>query len=515
MALVDAVEALEDAALVGIRDADAGIHDGERDGLAILPDGNGDAAAGDVILDRIVAEVVDHFLQQLLNAFNHSVLAGQGQRDILFLRNRPQALDHLAGQRVQVDRRFGEVRRAFVQPRQLDDIVDKVDQPPGLAIDIAGELLHLFLGHHALLHQLGKARDGGQRRLELVRHVGREFPAQRLALLTFGHVHEDDDRAGHMPGCDDRVGKQLPGPAADGDLLVAARTGERVVDQIEQLAGADCLMQVFRLLRVIDAEQAQRAAIARKDAALVVDDEEALAHVLRDGVKLALAGGKLAQLGADGAVLLLQAGDERLQLRIGRGRVRIIGIDGVDGPDDLPRQPHGKQAAQNQHEHDDPQRRLHQHQRHGRKARLLSRHTQDCPVLQQKSIIVVFLQDRGGIPVRAAAAGLKGFGDLRPLEMVFHRAGVRHIVIEDRAVCRDPGDALAGLHGGKIRLTAADLHALGDMLRLDRQIVECLRLIIGIHDKEEQQDAREQNGKANQECIAEDLCGHAFSPPIL
>ena len=25
----------------------------------------------------------------------------------------------------------------------------------------------------------------------------------------------------------------------------------------------------------------------------------------------------------------------------------------------------------------------------------------------------------------------------------------------------------------------------------------------------------EQNGKANQECIAEDLCGHAFSPPIL
>ena len=106
-------------------------------------------------------------------------LAGQSQRDILFLRDRPQALNHLAGQRVQVDRRFGEVCRAFVQPRQLDDIVDKVDQPPGLAIDIAGELLHLFLGYHALLHQLGKARDGGQRRLELVRHVGREFRSQR------------------------------------------------------------------------------------------------------------------------------------------------------------------------------------------------------------------------------------------------------------------------------------------------------------------------------------------------
>lgn len=113
VALVDAVEALEDAALVGIRDADAGIHDGERDGLAILPDGNGDAAAGNVILDRVVAEVIDHLLQQLLNTFDHDVLAGQSQRDILFLRDWPQALDHLAGQRVQVDRRFGEVRRAF------------------------------------------------------------------------------------------------------------------------------------------------------------------------------------------------------------------------------------------------------------------------------------------------------------------------------------------------------------------------------------------------------------------
>ena len=45
VALVDTVEALEDAALVGIRDADAGIHDGERDGLPVLPDGDGDGCA--------------------------------------------------------------------------------------------------------------------------------------------------------------------------------------------------------------------------------------------------------------------------------------------------------------------------------------------------------------------------------------------------------------------------------------------------------------------------------------
>ena len=48
MALVNAVEALEDAALVSVGNADAGINNGERDGLPVLPDGDGDGAAAGV-----------------------------------------------------------------------------------------------------------------------------------------------------------------------------------------------------------------------------------------------------------------------------------------------------------------------------------------------------------------------------------------------------------------------------------------------------------------------------------
>ena len=62
VALIDAVEALKHAALVSVGNADAGIHDGKRGRRSILPDRNSDIAARNVILDRVVAEVLDHFL---------------------------------------------------------------------------------------------------------------------------------------------------------------------------------------------------------------------------------------------------------------------------------------------------------------------------------------------------------------------------------------------------------------------------------------------------------------------
>ena len=79
----------------------------------------------------------------------------------------------------------------------------------------------------------------------------------------------------------------------------------------------------------------------------------------------------------------------------------------------------------------------------------------------------------------------------------------------------DPRHALRRIDGGQIRFAAADVHALRDLRSLHLQNVKGLRLIVGVHDKEEQQHAREQNGKTNQKCVAKDFCRHASSPPIL
>ena len=216
------------------------------------------------------------------------MLPGETERDILPLRDGAEALNHAARQHIQVDRRFCEVCRALVQPGKLDDVVDQIDQTAGFPVNVAGEFLHLFLRDHPLLHKLGKAGDGGQRRFQLMRNIGREFAAQRLTLFALGHVHEDHDRARHAAAGNDRIGIQLPRAAAEGKLLVAARSIQRSIDQRQKLTGADGLMQIFRLRRPVNPQQTQCAAVAGKNVALIVDDQKALAHILRDRVKLAL-----------------------------------------------------------------------------------------------------------------------------------------------------------------------------------------------------------------------------------
>ena len=63
VAFVHAVEALENPALLRLRDADAGIGHGEAHGIIRLFHLDGDAAAGAVVFDGVVAEVIDHFVQ--------------------------------------------------------------------------------------------------------------------------------------------------------------------------------------------------------------------------------------------------------------------------------------------------------------------------------------------------------------------------------------------------------------------------------------------------------------------
>ena len=82
MALVHAVEALEDAALVLRRDADARVgHGNER--LAVpLADTYLHAAAFDIVLDGIVAEVVYDLVQQPPHAAGGLAFALDGNRDV-------------------------------------------------------------------------------------------------------------------------------------------------------------------------------------------------------------------------------------------------------------------------------------------------------------------------------------------------------------------------------------------------------------------------------------------------
>ena len=127
MIFIDAVKSLKYTALVGVGNTNASIYDRECCRRPILPDGNGNIAARNVIFDCVVAQIIDHFLQKLLNAWNHSMLSGKGKRDILSLRDRTKTLNHAACQHIQINRCFCEVRRALVQPGKLNDVVYQIN----------------------------------------------------------------------------------------------------------------------------------------------------------------------------------------------------------------------------------------------------------------------------------------------------------------------------------------------------------------------------------------------------
>ena len=63
--LVHPVEALKDAALVGIGDADARVRHPQLHMAPLPPDVHPDAAAGLVVFDGVVAEVIDHLIENL------------------------------------------------------------------------------------------------------------------------------------------------------------------------------------------------------------------------------------------------------------------------------------------------------------------------------------------------------------------------------------------------------------------------------------------------------------------
>ena len=90
------------------------------------------------------------------HAFDLGVLAGQLKRDLLFVSRRTKLLENLLGKLIQIDSLTRELGRVFVQPRELDDIIDKVDEAERFAVDIAGKLAHLLHRHKTLFHQLGK-----------------------------------------------------------------------------------------------------------------------------------------------------------------------------------------------------------------------------------------------------------------------------------------------------------------------------------------------------------------------
>ena len=99
MALIDAVEALKDPALVLGCNADAGIKNRDGGFLLAVFYVDADASAGAVVFDGIVAEIVEHLVQEPAHAKDNAALAVCCDGDGGFIRRRAEIFRDLARKR--------------------------------------------------------------------------------------------------------------------------------------------------------------------------------------------------------------------------------------------------------------------------------------------------------------------------------------------------------------------------------------------------------------------------------
>ena len=244
-----------------------------------------------------------------------------------------------------------------------------------------------------------------------------------------------------------------------------------------------------------------------------VDQQKALAHVFRDCGKLALAQLQLVHLLADGAVLFAQLVKKRRQLRIARQRRRIVGIDGVEGLRDLPRQPVRQHAAENQHQRCHPQKRREQHKNHRRERILRARNAQDGAALQKLCIIKRALQKRLGIARGLCLAGLQRLVDLLAVRMAFQKLRRCGAVIKNGAVCSNPRHAVVRREAVKI-IAAHGAQALSDRRRFCAQPGKRAVFIVAVHDAEKQQRACQQRRDGDQIRNVQDFSRHVPDPSL-
>src|SRR5689334_13787662 len=196
---VHLVEALEDLVPSGARDAGPGILHREAGPARLAPHADDDRRARGRELDRIVDQVARELSEP-------PPVAERGRRavaddlhvDVLLARGPVQVLGDLREELAQADLLALERHRAALDLREVHQVVDQLAHPLGLPPDEPEQLGRLRLARLRLGERLGRGRDRGDRRAQLVGHVADERPAHRLRSLEARDVAQDADGRGAM-----------------------------------------------------------------------------------------------------------------------------------------------------------------------------------------------------------------------------------------------------------------------------------------------------------------------------
>ena len=334
VALVNAVEALENALLLLGRNADAVILDRQQRRAALAPDVDFDKAAGAVVFDGVFAEIVNYRVEKLRNAVYDGALAAYGERNLRTLGRLREVIGLSARDGEQIDVLALHILRALVEVRKLDDVLDQRDHTLCLGLDLAEKMRNVLGLDDAVCQKLRAAGDGVQRRLQLVRDVGGELAAQLLGLLLLGGIEHQEHGAGDLIAGGDGACVEPVAHTAEARVRLAVLAAERLFAQLAQLRhgadGADILADAVAAY----VEDVRCRAIDAQHVALLVEQNQTLGHVAGRGLELVAAAAQLGLLLAQLILLASELIGQRLKLGVGLDPVGIVKAQLVEGPYD-------------------------------------------------------------------------------------------------------------------------------------------------------------------------------------
>ena len=236
---IDLVEALEDARLVRVRNADAVVGDAEPHALVDRLPADRDLAAMMAVLHRVVREVEEGLTQAggVRDHPNRRVAGGPAHEpDLASLGNRPDPFEQRRHDVLRIEHLQREVRRARLDGGQVEQLVDELGEVIGLALDLRGEVAHRGgVVDRARRECLGKQLDRGQRRAQLVPDVGDEVAAHALDTPQRGDIVQRQHQAtanrhginGKAPGTEMAEVRLAAGHLAARDRLAGDRVQRR------------------------------------------------------------------------------------------------------------------------------------------------------------------------------------------------------------------------------------------------------------------------------------------------
>ena len=146
------------------------------------------AAAWNIVLDGIIAKVIEHLVEQPPDALHTEAWAGDLDGHILFCSAGCQNGFHIHSQFQDIHIFFGQFY-AFIQLRKPDNIFNEINQTGCFFSDMPHKTGFIFRLDHTASQQFRAANDALQGCFQFVGHIGGEFPAHLLCIVGFRYIH--------------------------------------------------------------------------------------------------------------------------------------------------------------------------------------------------------------------------------------------------------------------------------------------------------------------------------------